>query len=100
MGSSKKTGGKKPKEWDAELNGVKMRLHVCPHRRRLCVVKNPGERKGYLLLRCEDGMLVAWARLKGHASDAMEELEESLDHRKMLDNENYIIKLRRALAEM
>lgn len=96
MASSK--GGKKPKEWDAELAGVPQRLCVCPHRKRLCVVKNPGERKGWLLLQCSDAALVAWARLKGHACDAMEQLEVLLDHGPL--EENTVHNLRRQLGEL
>lgn len=75
----KQPGGKKPKAVDLLLAGDLTTVTACPHRRRLCVIKNPGKRKGYLLLRCSDAKLVAWARLKGHACDALERLEELLD---------------------
>ncbi len=58
-----------------ELNGVRQKVTACPYRQRLCVVGNQGARKGYYILRVPDGALVAWARLKGHATTAMEEME-------------------------
>lgn len=66
---------KKPKFVELELDGEVQRVTACPHRQRLCVVKNSGARGGYLILRCSDSALVAWARLKGHACDALEQLE-------------------------
>lgn len=77
--SSRATGGKKPKMWPVEFCGVEQKMFCCPHRKRLVVVTNEGMRKGFLILRSEDGALVSWARLKVHAATALEQLEDVLD---------------------
>lgn len=89
------SGGKKAKMWEAELKGVPQLLCVCPHKRRLCVIKNVGLLRGWLIVQCSDGFLVSWARLKGHATDAMEQLEE-------LDtlSESAVVNIRRQLGEL
>ncbi len=78
--TSRKTGGKKAKIWPVVFCGEEQKLCTCPHRKRLVVVKNEeGARKGFFIRRAEDGALVCWARLKGHATEAMEKLEDLLD---------------------
>ncbi len=80
-----------------ELEGQMQKVTACPYRQRLCIVSNKGARKGYYILRVPDGALVAWARLKGHATAAMEEME--IPERLML-TEDLLNKIRRDLMAL
>lgn len=93
-------GGKKPKMWDVVFKGEPTRMVACPHRCRLVVVKNENERKGFLILRAEDGALVCWARLKGDATGVMALLEDILDVSKGELQEKTVLYYRKHLAEL
>jgi hypothetical protein len=94
--TTKTSKGKKAKNAFLLLEGMVKKVSACPFRQRLCVVPSGTARKGFLIIRVCDSAIVAWARLKGHATEAMEELEKMEGELR----ESTVRKLRERLAEL